>query len=221
MLIKTKNLTKIYKSEKIEVTALNNINLEIKKGEFVSIMGPSGSGKSTLLNLLGCLDTPTSGQYFLEGIEINRHVNLAKIRREKVGFVFQTFNLIPRLSALKNVEVPMIYKGLPRNQRKSKALELLEAVGLEERAGHTPSELSGGEKQRVAIARSLANDPSIILADEPTGNLDSQSGKEILKILKKINAEGATVVLVSHNEDIAKKTDRIMRIRDGTIIDDG
>ena len=218
MLIQTRNLTKIYKLGKVEVVALKDINLEIEAGEFVSITGPSGSGKSTLLHLLGCLDTPTSGQYILEGTEINRQVNLSQIRREKIGFVFQTFNLLPRLTALENVEVPMIYKGLLAGERKARAQELLESVGLGSRINHRPNELSGGERQRVAIARALANNPSVILADEPTGNLDSKSGAEILKILTNLNQQGTTVILVTHEKFIAEQADRTIKIFDGRIV---
>ena len=217
MLIQTKNLTKTYKLGEVEVPALKNIDLEIDNGEFISIMGPSGSGKSTLLNLIGCLDTPTSGSYFLDGIEITPRVDLAKIRSEKIGFVFQTFNLLPRLTALQNVEVPMIYKGIPVAERRKQAVALLSSVGLGDRVKHRPNELSGGERQRVAIARALANKPPLILADEPTGNLDSKSGAEILKILTDLNRQGTTLVMVTHEDYIAKKADRIVKIFDGEI----
>lgn len=218
MLIRTQNLTKIYKLGKVAVVALKDISLEVKKGEVLSIMGPSGSGKSTLLNLLGCLDTPTSGKYFLQGVEITQKANLAHIRRERVGFIFQTFNLLPRINALQNVELPMIYKGLPIAHRRKRALELLETVGLSKRSNHKPNELSGGERQRVAIARALANEPLLILADEPTGNLDSKSGEEILKIITDLNKKGTTIILVTHEEYIAKKTERRIRLLDGRIV---
>lgn len=217
MLIQTKNLTKTYEISDIKVPALKNINLDVEKGEFLSVMGPSGSGKSTLLNLLGCLDTPTSGTYLLDGVEITPRVNLAKIRREKIGFVFQTFNLLPRLTALENVEVPMVYKGVSATGRKERAIELLGSVGLSGRTKHRPNELSGGERQRVAIARALANNPSLILADEPTGNLDSKSGEEILKILTDLNRRGATLIMVTHEDYIAQKADRVVKIFDGRI----
>lgn len=217
MLIQTKDLTKTYELGTIEVPALKDINLEIKNGEFISIMGPSGSGKSTLLNLIGCLDTPTFGKYFLDGIEINLDVNLAKIRSQKIGFVFQTFNLLPRLTALENVEVPMIYRGLSALARRKRAATLLDSVGLGDRVKHRPNELSGGERQRVAIARALANNPPLILADEPTGNLDSKSGEEILKILVDLNKQGTTLIMVTHEDYIAKKADRIVKLFDGRI----
>ncbi len=217
MLIQTKNLTKIYKLGEVEVPALKDVDLEVKNGEFISIMGPSGSGKSTLLNLLGCLDTPTSGKYLFDGVEINPQVNLAKIRSEKIGFVFQTFNLLPRLTAVENIEVPMIYRGASVAERKARALNLLGSVGLGERAKHRPTELSGGERQRVAIARALANNPSLILADEPTGNLDSKSGQEILKLLTELNRQGTTLIMVTHESYIAEKASRIVKIFDGRI----
>ncbi len=217
MLIQTENLIKIYELGKIKVPALKDIDLEVEDGEFISIVGPSGSGKSTLLNLIGCLDTPTSGKYFLDGIEINPNANLAKIRSKKIGFVFQTFNLLPRLTALENVEVPMVYRGISASRRKERAAELLESVGLSERIKHRPNELSGGERQRVAIARALANNPPLILADEPTGNLDSRSGEDILKILVDLNRQGTTLITVTHDEYIAKKANRILRIFDGRI----
>ena len=198
MLIETKNLTKTYKLGQVEVPALKDIDLKVENGEFISIMGPSGSGKSTLLNLIGCLDTPTSGQYLLDGVEITPDVNLAEIRSEKIGFVFQTFNLLPRLTALENVEVPMIYRGVSSVERRARSGKLLRSVGLGDRIEHRPNELSGGERQRVAIARALANNPPLILADEPTGNLDSKSGREILKILTALNRQGTTLVMVTH-----------------------
>lgn len=218
MLIKTENLTKIYRLGEIEVTALKNIDMEVEAGELLSIMGPSGSGKSTLLHLLGCLDTPTSGKHFFDEVEINKRANLPRIRREKIGFVFQTFNLLPRLTAIENVEIPMIYKGVSQEIRRSRAEKLLESVGLEKRLHHRPTELSGGQQQRVAIARALINKPSLILADEPTGNLDSKSGEEILKILTKLNREGATLILVTHEKYVAEQADRAIRLFDGRIV---
>jgi putative ABC transport system ATP-binding protein len=219
-IIEVTNLTKIYKIGKIEVKALVGANLAISKGEFVSIMGPSGSGKSTLMSILGCLDTPTSGKYLLEGIDVSKLKDnqLAEIRNKKVGFVFQTFNLLARSDAIHNVELPLIYaaRGTGKNRR-AKIVESLRSVGLAGWEKHRPSELSGGERQRVAIARALINDPAIILADEPTGNLDSVTGEEIMAIFQKLNREGKTILLVTHEHDIAMHTNRIIYIRDGII----
>lgn len=218
--IEVTNLTKIYKIGSIEVKALMGVNLAISKGEFVSIMGPSGSGKSTLMSILGCLDTPTSGKYLLEGIDVSKLKDnqLAEIRNKKVGFVFQTFNLLARSDAIHNVELPLIYaaRGTGKN-RKAKIIESLRSVGLAGWEKHRPSELSGGERQRVAIARALINDPAIILADEPTGNLDSHTGEEIIAIFQKLNREGKTILLVTHEHDIAMHTNKIIYIRDGII----
>lgn len=222
-LIKIMNLDKTYKSGAIEVRALKSVNLVIKQGEFLSIMGASGSGKSTLMNILGCLDRATAGDYFLESIDIKEKTDdeLSYVRNQKIGFVFQSFNLIPRTSALKNVELPMIYGKIPSGERKERAEFLLESVGLGDRGHHMPNELSGGQKQRVAIARALANNPPIILADEPTGNLDSQSSVEIMDIFTGLNRErGNTVIIVTHEADIARVTDRIITFRDGNIISD-
>lgn len=216
-LIETQNLTKIYQLDSVQVPALDGIDLKIDRGGFVSITGPSGSGKSTLLNLIGCLDTPTRGNYFLEGTEIKKGINLAAIRREKIGFIFQTFNLLLRLSALENVEIPMIYKGVPESRRKERAQELLESVGLGQRINHRPTQLSGGEQQRVAIARALANEPSLILADEPTGDVDTKTGWEILTILKELNKQGTTIILVTHEEALAREADWMIRLVDGRI----
>lgn len=221
-MIKIENLGKIYDTGKISVEALKSIDLEVHKEEFVSIMGASGSGKSTLMNILGCLDKPTSGSYILDGVSIEKlnEVELAAIRNKKIGFVFQSFNLLSRTSALKNVELPMTYAGISKKERRMKALEVLEKVGLAERVDHLPNELSGGQKQRVAIARALVNDPAILLADEPTGNLDTKSGEEIMAIFQQLNKEGVTVILVTHEPEIAQHTKRIVLFRDGQIIDD-
>jgi len=215
-------VTKIYRLGQIEVPALRGIDLEIKPGEMVAIMGPSGSGKSTLMNIMGCLDQPTSGVYELEGIPVSRlnDNQLAEIRNKKIGFVFQTFNLLPRTSALANVELPLIYGG--GTNRRERALEALRKVGILERAKHRPSELSGGEQQRVAIARALVNNPSIILADEPTGNLDSKTSREIMELFARLNQdEGITVVLVTHDREMAEYARRIIHLRDGQISHEG
>ncbi|MCX6725838.1 MAG: ABC transporter ATP-binding protein [Candidatus Shapirobacteria bacterium] len=206
--------------DSLSMPILRDINLTIKKNEFISIVGPSGSGKSTLMHLIGLLDTPTSGRIFLDNENISQlsEERMAKLRNQKIGFVFQTFNLIPRTSALANVELPLIYAGVPDEQRKERALKMLQAMGLGERVNHFPNQLSGGEQQRVAIARALINNPSLILADEPTGNLDSKTGAQIMEILKKLKKDGNTVVLVTHDLEVAKIADRIIKIYDGKII---
>ncbi len=221
-MISIKNLNKIYKNGTVEVHALKNVNLEIKHGEFIAIMGHSGSGKSTLMNILGCLDRPTSGEYLLEGTDIKKlsQDELSLIRNKKIGFVFQAFNLIPRTNILRNVELPMVYAKIKTSQRRQRAIELLEKVGLSDRINHLPNELSGGQKQRVAIARSLANNPPIILADEPTGNLDTQSTEEIMEIFRNLNNEGNSIILVTHEPDLAEYANRIIIFRDGSIIED-
>lgn len=221
-IIKITKLNKIYDTGAVQVHALKNINLTIEKGEYVAIMGHSGSGKSTLMNILGCLDKPTSGTYELDGIDISKQSQrqLSYIRNKKIGFVFQSFNLIPRTTAVKNVELPMIYAKVGAKERIARAKYLLEKVGLGARLNHMPNEISGGQKQRIAIARALANEPSILLADEPTGNLDTASSVEIMELFTQLNNEGVTVVVVTHEDDIAEFTKRIVRFKDGNIIED-
>jgi len=222
-LIKVKNINKSYITGDNSFNALYNVSLTIDAGEFVSIMGPSGSGKSTFMNILGCLDKPTSGKYFLDGIDVitlNRD-ELATVRNEKIGFVFQGFNLIPRTSAVENVELPMIYKKIPQKERKQKTLEVLESVGLLGREYHLPNQLSGGQQQRIAIARAIVNDAPIILADEPTGNLDTKTSYEIMDLFVKLNRESKkTIILVTHEPDIAKYSNRIIRFKDGQLVND-
>ena len=221
-MIKVHNLSKIYRMGDIEVKALQNVSLTIEQGEMVAIMGPSGSGKSTFMNILGCLDQPSSGSYRLFDREVSQlsQRELAKIRNREIGFVFQSFNLLPKLTALQNVELPMIYAGVPFKERYRRAQEALAMVGLEDRSHHRPKELSGGQQQRVAIARSLVNHPRLILADEPTGNLDSHSGVEIMHIFQTLHKKGITVVLVTHENDIAHYTERIVRFFDGKVVGD-
>ncbi|CAH2213598.1 ABC transporter ATP-binding protein [Tepidibacter aestuarii] len=221
-MIEVKNLEKVYQNGDIKVPALKNISLTIEEGEFVAIMGSSGSGKSTFMNILGCLDKPTSGEYLLDGIPIQdrNEEELSNIRNLKIGFVFQSFNLIPRTSSLKNVELPLLYARKNQNVRREKAISILEKVGLKERIHHMPNELSGGQRQRVAIARALANEPPLILADEPTGNLDTKSGDEVMEIFKKLNDEGVTIILVTHEPEIAQHCKRIVAFKDGILIKD-
>ncbi len=220
--IHVENLRKIYDTGKIQVEALKNINFDVEEKEFVAIMGASGSGKSTFMNILGCLDTVTHGKYELDGIDVSKmnSSELATIRNKKIGFVFQSFNLLPKIDIAKNVELPMMYAGVGRSERKKRAEEALERVGLGERLDHKPNEISGGQRQRVAIARALVNNPKIILADEPTGNLDSKVGDEIMGFFTELNNEGVTIVLVTHEPDIAAFAKRIVVFKDGNIISD-
>lgn len=222
-MIEVSGLSKSYKTGDIEVIALREISFKIESGEYISIMGPSGSGKSTLMNILGCIDTPTSGSYRLDGQEVSTldDEGLATIRNQKVGFVFQTYNLLPRLTALANVELPLVYSGTGRNERRERALKALERVGLSDRVNHKPNELSGGQSQRVAIARALVNNPSIILADEPTGNLDRATGSDIINLFQKLNSEfGVTLVIVTHDQEVGKSAGRLVQLVDGRITRD-
>ena len=220
-MITLEGITKVYLAGEVEVAALKGISLHIPEGEFVAIMGPSGSGKSTLMNLIGCLDQPSSGRYILDGYDVSALTDdqLAWIRNRKIGFVFQSYNLIPRASAVHNVEMPLIYAG-DNQQRRERAMAALESVGLLQRASHLPNELSGGQQQRVAVARALVTDPAILLADEPTGNLDSESSIEIMKLLRELNQQGRTIVLITHEPDIAAFAQRVVRLRDGVIVSD-
>lgn len=222
MLISIRNLNKTYIMGAETIEALKNVSLDIKANEYVALMGPSGSGKSTLMNLLGCLDSPTRGQYSLNGIEVStmNDSELAEVRNKQIGFVFQTFNLMPRLTALENVALPLVYAGYSKAERLEKARKSLEAVGLGTRMTHKPNELSGGQRQRVAVARALVNDPAIILADEPTGNLDTKTSHEIMGLFEQIHAQGNTIILVTHEQDIALHAHRIVRLRDGLIESD-
>jgi len=221
-MIELSNITKTYRMGEVDITVLSGVSLSVQKGELIAIMGPSGSGKSTLMNLLGCLDRPTSGTYRFEDREISAMTDdeLASIRNVKIGFVFQTFNLLPRFTALKNVEVPLIYSGVPARMRKERAIPLLQQVGLADRMQHKPTELSGGQQQRVAIARALVNHPPLLLADEPTGNLDSRSGEEILNILTGLNEQGVTIIIVTHDLNVASRCKRIINVKDGRIVKD-
>lgn len=220
MTVKLANISKVYKMGDNDVVALNGVDLDIAEGEFVAIMGPSGSGKSTLMNILGCLDTPTTGSYLLDNEEVANLSEdvLAKIRNKKIGFVFQNFNLLSRISALENVALPLVYAGVSKTERINRAQELLKMVGLADRQHHMPNELSGGQRQRVAIARALVNNPKIIMADEPTGNLDTKSSVEIMAMFKELYKQGKTIILVTHEPDIAENAQRIITVRDGKIV---
>ena len=220
MIITVDNINKTYKNGSLELQVLKNISFKVDKGEFLAIMGSSGSGKSTMMNILGCLDNQYEGRYILDGIDISKSTEneLSEIRNKKIGFIFQSFNLLPRLTALENVELPLVYSSIPKEERHKRANELLEMVGLKERIHHRPNELSGGQRQRVAIARALANNPSIILADEPTGNLDSKSEAEIIEILQKLNKMGKTIVIVTHEPSIGEIAERKIVFKDGEII---
>ena len=222
VVIEVEDIVKKYVTGDIDCIALDNVGLKIEKGEFTSIMGPSGSGKSTFMNMLGCLDRMDSGKYLLNNQDVSNLTDnqLAYIRNKEIGFVFQSFNLLPRMNVLENVELPMVYTGLGSKERREKALEALNKVGLSDRVKHRPNEISGGQKQRVAIARAIVNNPAVIMADEPTGNLDTKSSVEIMRIFQKLNNEGTTVLMVTHEADIAMHTKRIVRFRDGKIISD-
>ncbi|HMS29768.1 MAG TPA: ABC transporter ATP-binding protein [Saprospiraceae bacterium] len=222
LIIEVKDLRKTYVMGSETIDALRSVSLQIKRNEFVALMGPSGSGKSTLMNLIGCLDSPTSGEYFLNGINVSGmgDAELAEVRNKQIGFVFQTFNLLPRMSALENVALPLIYAGYNKSDRLEKARQVMSDVGLESRMYHKPNELSGGQRQRVAIARALINDPALILADEPTGNLDTRTSEEIINIFKDLHSKGNTILLVTHEPDIAAHARRIVRLRDGLVESD-
>ncbi len=220
-IIEMQEITKVYSTGKVEVEALQGIDLSVSKGEFVAVIGPSGSGKSTLLNLLGCLDTPTDGHYLLGGEEVAglERDQLADVRNRRVGFIFQSFNLLPQLTALENVEMPMLFGGVGRRERRERALHQLANVGLSDRVEHRPTELSGGQMQRVAIARALVMEPDIVLADEPTGNLDTGSGSQVLSLLEKMRDDGVTLIVVTHNPTVAQRADRIIVLHDGTVVE--
>jgi putative ABC transport system ATP-binding protein len=221
-MIELNNISKNYRMGELDINALDGVSLSVMRGELIAIMGPSGSGKSTLMNVLGCLDRPTSGTYSFEAREISamNDDELAHVRNAKIGFVFQSFNLLPRFSALKNVEMPLVYSGIPAKGRTERAIPVLEKVGLKDRMEHKPTELSGGQQQRVAIARALVNNPPLLLADEPTGNLDSRSGEEILNILVDLNDQGVTIMIVTHDHDVAARCKRVINLKDGRVIGD-
>jgi putative ABC transport system ATP-binding protein len=220
-LIEMRELTRVYQVGPQEIYALRGVDLIVSRGEYVAIMGPSGSGKSTLMNIIGCLDTPTSGRYLLDGIPVEsmNEDELAAVRNRKIGFVFQTFNLLARTTALQNVELPLIYARISRAERRQQAIEALTAVGLADRMDHQPNELSGGQRQRVAIARALVNKPSLLLADEPTGNLDSKTGREILDLFRELSDRGNSIIMVTHEDDVAREAQRVVHLRDGKIVD--
>lgn len=222
LVVKVSSVTKVYGAGETAVHALRGVDVKIAQGEFVAIMGASGSGKSTLMNILGCLDMPSEGDYWIRNLNVAEldEEQLSVVRSQLIGFVFQSFNLIPRTSALKNVELPLAYQGVNRHQRKQRALEALESVGLADRASHQPHELSGGQQQRVAIARALVTNPAMVLADEPTGALDSESTAEILTLLHEINRKGSTVIVITHEEDVARAARRVIRLRDGKVVED-
>ncbi|MDF2857237.1 MAG: transporter ATP-binding protein [Neobacillus sp.] len=220
-IVEIKNLSKYYKMGGETLKALDNVSFSVKKGDFIAIIGPSGSGKSTLMNMIGCLDFPDTGEYHLDGNDVFslKNKQLADVRNQKIGFIFQSFNLLPKQTAFENVELPLIYRGLHGNERKETVMSALKKVGLEERAFHCPTELSGGQQQRVAIARALAGTPPILLADEPTGALDSKTGAEVMKLMKELNKMGHTIILITHDLDIAKQANRIIRLHDGRILE--
>lgn len=219
-MINLTDITKTYDMGSVKVQVLRGISLNVNTGEFISIIGPSGSGKSTLMNIIGCLDTPTTGEYYLDNKEISTYneKQLSKIRNEKIGFIFQKFNLLPKLSAYENVELPLIYRGMNSKDRKKRSLEALDKVGLTDRISHKPTELSGGQQQRVAIARALAGDPPVLLADEPTGNLDSKSGTDVMNLIKQLSSEGKTIVLITHDNEVANTAQRVVTIKDGLLL---
>ena len=220
--IDLRRVSKTYAMGEFEVQALRSVSLSVEPGDFVAIMGASGSGKSTMMNIIGCLDVPTRGHYWLEGVDVRRldESDLSRVRSRKIGFVFQSFNLIARTSALANTELPLVYAGIPPKERRASALTALDRVGLSDRLGHVPSELSGGQQQRVAVARAIVTNPALILADEPTGNLDSAASKDVLEIFRELNGEGRTVVVITHEDDVAAYAGRVVTLRDGEIIDD-
>lgn len=219
-MIDLKDITKTYDMGSVQVQVLRGITMHVDEGEFLAIIGPSGSGKSTLMNMVGCLDTPTTGEYYLDGKEISTYneKQLSKIRNQKIGFIFQKFNLLPKLTALENVELPLIYRGMNHKERRQRSIDALEKVGLSDRMNHRPTELSGGQQQRVAIARALAGDPPVLLADEPTGNLDSKSGGDVMNLIKQLSKEGKTIVLITHDNEIAMEAQRTITIKDGLLL---